>query len=236
MSESNGSSRKNNYPFSRNYKIIYEESNEKKPTSLPKLYSDYLNKEESWRKIDHDWLRATEALALKLDNDTNNTSLVLAIELMESGKVLLFPGDAQVGNWLSWEKVEWELKDQNGDEVIVQGHDLLRRTVFYKVGHHGSHNATLREKGLELFDDPELVAMIPVSEKMVRKKGWKMPFGPLMERLQEKTMGRVFRADRKILKRKTEGFESPMTSNEWEAFKERHDVKEEDLYLEYTVF
>jgi hypothetical protein len=43
-------------------------------------------------------------LALQLDSDTNNTSLVLAFELGKSGRVLLFPGDAQVGNWLSWHK------------------------------------------------------------------------------------------------------------------------------------
>ena len=48
-------------------------------------------------------------LALQLDSDTNNTSLVLAIELIASGRVLLFPGDAQVGNWLSWhEGIEWK--------------------------------------------------------------------------------------------------------------------------------
>ena len=37
--------------------------------------------------------------------ETNNTSLALAFELIEKGrvgKVLLFPADAQVGNWLSW--------------------------------------------------------------------------------------------------------------------------------------
>ena len=36
-------------------------------------------------------------------------------------------------------------------EGQAQGYsaDLLHRTIFYKVGHHGSHNATLRERGLE---------------------------------------------------------------------------------------
>ena len=27
--------------------------------------------------------------------------------------------------------------------------DLLGRTVFYKVGHHGSHNATMNKGGLQ---------------------------------------------------------------------------------------
>jgi len=39
-------------------------------------------------------------MALQLDNDTNNTSVALAIEFTDSGKVLLFPADAQVGSWL----------------------------------------------------------------------------------------------------------------------------------------
>ena len=42
---------------------------------------------------------------------TNNTSLVLAIERIADGKVLLFPADAQEGNWLSWHDVaiEWNV-------------------------------------------------------------------------------------------------------------------------------
>jgi hypothetical protein len=35
--------------------------------------------------------------------------------------------------------------------VKVKAEDLLERTVLYKVGHHASHNATLRQKGLELM-------------------------------------------------------------------------------------
>jgi hypothetical protein len=69
-------------------------------------------------------------LALDLDNATNNTSLALAIELGPGGKVLLFPADAQVGNWFSWRDQSW--KDDKGRDVTVD--DLLARTVFYKVG------------------------------------------------------------------------------------------------------
>ena len=43
----------------------------------------------NWRQIEDDWLGAADGLALKLDSDTNNTSLVLAIELGEGG-----PGSA----------------------------------------------------------------------------------------------------------------------------------------------
>jgi hypothetical protein len=73
----------------------------------------------------HDGLESK--LAIALDNALNNTSLVLMLVI---GKAhLLLPGDAQWGTWR-------ELMD---DEAACQ---LLRNTTFYKVGHHGSHNAT----------------------------------------------------------------------------------------------
>lgn len=65
--------------------------------------------------------------AVALEKAVNNTSLMLAFELGEG--VLLFPGDSQWGAW------QINLEDP-------QTTDLLKRTTFYKVGHHGSHNAT----------------------------------------------------------------------------------------------
>jgi len=162
------------------------------------FFGDRYYSAEDWRQIELDWLGTAERLALQLDSDTNNTSLVLAIELIDSGRVLLFPGDAQVGNWLSWEPLTWSVKDRNDEPVKVTTHDLLARTVLYKVGHHASHNATLREKGLELMKSAELAAMIPVYEEQAHdqgKNGWEMPFPPLLQRLEEKTAKSVFRAD-----------------------------------------
>jgi len=182
----------------------------------------------SWRRIGSDWLGAAGHLALRLDGDTNNTSLVLAIELAGSGKVLLFPADAQVGNWLSWERVAWY------GAGAVRGTDLLQRTVLYKVGHHGSHNATLREKGLELMESPDLVALIPVYEEQAERKKWSMPFKPLYERLQEKTRGRILRADTGIPSRKPPG----VSKEEWKVFKKltgADEVSGKDLWVEITV-
>jgi hypothetical protein len=145
-------------------------------------YGDASGSDGKWRRIDADWLGQGAELALQLDSATNNTSLVLAIELISSGKVLLFAADAQVGNWLSWQSLEWKLDDG----TRVTGPDLLERTVFYKVGHHGSHNATLREKGLELMPNG-LVAFIPVDHQMAVKKHWgQMPLPGLITALKEK--------------------------------------------------
>jgi hypothetical protein len=154
--------------------------------------------DDSWRRIDDDWLDVGLQLVSNLDTIANNCSLVLAIELQKTQDVLLFAADAQVGNWLSWQDVKWTL--QNGGEVTGPG--LLGRTVFYKVGHHGSHNATLKDKGLEQMVRPSLVAMVPVNadkaHKMVTKKtpnGWDMPATALWPKLVKKTRGRVVRAD-----------------------------------------
>lgn len=185
----------------------------------------------AWRRIDTAWMSAAGPLALKLDSDTNNTSLVLAIELGDKGDVLLFPGDAQVGNWLSWEKVSWD-RGADGEDSQITGQDLVRRTVLYKVGHHGSHNATLRGKGLELMESDKLVAMIPVDAGQAQKKRWQMPFPPLYEKLQEKTKGRIIRADLGVPEKP-----GGISDEEWEAFSNRivEDDRPDRLWIEYTV-
>jgi hypothetical protein len=176
---------------------------------------------DRWRQIEDDWLGTSERLALQLDSHTNNTSLALAIELEKRGKVLLFPGDAQVGNWLSWQSLRWKIRDNRGESKEVTAKDLLARTVLYKVGHHASHNATLREQGLELMTNRDLVAMIPVEEGRAKDLAWTMPFPSLLQRLQEKTMGRVIRADRGV---------DPTT---WGGPK--RNVKPEKDYIDYMV-
>jgi hypothetical protein len=143
----------------------------------------------SWRSIGNDWLDSASDLALALDGATNNTSLVLAIEL-QGGDVLLFVADAQVGNWESWQSLSWTVDGRN-----ITGPDLLHRTIFYKVGHHGSHNATLRTRGLEDMANLELAA-IPVDHEMAVKKGWgQMPLPALVQALIEKTNGKLLRSD-----------------------------------------
>lgn len=72
---------------------------------------------------ERDW----ELLAASADNAINNTSLILMIRV--GAAHLLFPGDAQWG--------PWQLLLDN-----AEASGMLAKTTFYKVGHHGSHNAT----------------------------------------------------------------------------------------------
>lgn len=66
-----------------------------------------------------------------LDDQMNNTSLILLFEV--GGRKLLFPGDAQIENWT------WALADAPD---AAKTRKLLADVDFYKVGHHGSRNAT----------------------------------------------------------------------------------------------
>ena len=155
-----------------------------------------------------------------MESYTNNTSLALAFELPQSKKVLLFPGDAQVGNWQSWHLIE-SFKTDAGVAVDVKAEALLGNTVLYKVGHHGSHNATLRATGLELMTHPELVAMIPVDRRTAKKMDWNMPFPTLFRRLAEKTRGRILDLERGIPDEKPEA----LNDAEWSAFVENTDAQ-----------
>lgn len=190
-------------PFDRAYSLPLAQAKlpqKSSPGALQQFFDRYYfgkdtesaHQDQGWRRIDADWLGAAAEFALKLDNATNNTSLVLAIEIAATGQVLLFPGDAQVGNWLSWHDVSWQLDDG----TKINGPSLLERTVFYKTGHHGSHNATLKAKGLELMTSDDLIAFIPVDHEVAVKRGWtRMPLSTLVDALAERTKGRLLRSD-----------------------------------------
>ena len=161
----------------------------------PFVDTTYDDPSNHWRRIDDDWLAAYGQLALDLDNDTNNTSLVLAFEFVDSRDVLLFVGDAQVGNWKSWADIPFDVP---GRHTPMPAHDLLERTIFYKVGHHCSHNGTLKTGGLELMNKKNLVAFIPLDEAVARnqgRSGWDMPAAPLFKALNQKTAGRTVHSD-----------------------------------------
>lgn len=158
------------------------------------LDAHYLGADAS-RRIEGIWLAGAAELALQLDRNTNNTSLVLALERVETGDVLLFAADAQAGNWRSWQDVTVPLGD--GPEAGRRtGPELLARTIFYKVGHHGSGNATLRERGLERMDGRRLVAFNPTDADLAGRLGWSdFPARALTDALEARTSGRYIQSD-----------------------------------------
>lgn len=106
------------------------------------------------------------AVATALEKAVNGTSVVLVFEI---GKArLLFPGDAQWGTWT------WLLEDDEWAE-------LLASTVFYKVGHHGSHNATVPAV-VDRLKRPKIGMVSTRAET----KDWDIPRAPLLEALRHK--------------------------------------------------
>lgn len=116
-----------------------------------------------------------DSLAFALDQAKNNTSLVTL--LTYRGQQMLFPGDAQWGNWKFW-------LEQPGAEMILSG------VTFFKVAHHGSHNATPKD-ALEGMTKGKFAAMVST-----QSVPWdSIPRIPLMDRLGEMTNNRAVRSD-----------------------------------------
>jgi hypothetical protein len=231
-----------------------------KPSMQLQPWEVYNKREDDWRKIELDWLHNAGLLALHLDSYTNNTSLVIAIEIEKTKEVFLFVADAQIGNWLSWTESKQVDKDDpkltwsvmaDGKKSTITASDLLSRTVFYKVGHHASHNATAKKHGLELMRSKDLVAMIPVDEEVAKKqgkRGWKMPAEDLYARLIEKTKGRIIRVDKgNLIEKNTDQIPDSAKPSKAELQKfnsrvsksttiiETDDGRKRPLYFEYKL-
>ena len=190
----------------------------------------------AWRRIDNEWLYSAETLALSMNTGVNNTSLVLALELPKSGKVLLFAGDAQRGNWISWADHSWET-----DGTTTTTRDLLANTVLYKVGHHGSHNATLAGTIDDAYANlswmgqgssaGEFTAMITaVNEWAVTQNDppWYHPLPSIRRALLKKAQGRVFQTDIDKPRKPTN-----VSDETWDKFLARATF--EDEYFELHV-
>jgi len=78
-------------------------------------------------KLDKGHTQNIQRIVRALDNAMNNTSVILLLEIED--RVLLLPGDAQLENW------QYALQTTGIAEK-------LKNTGIYKVGHHGSTNAT----------------------------------------------------------------------------------------------
>jgi hypothetical protein len=89
---------------------------------------------------------------------------------------LLFPGDAQYGNWKYW-------LDKEADDILPQ-------INFLKVAHHGSHNAMPKD-ALEKMTTGKFAAMVST-----QSTPWdSIPRVPLMERLDVQTGQKTVRSD-----------------------------------------
>lgn len=131
------------------------------------------------------------AVAVALDKAVNGTSLMLMLEV--SGTFLLFPGDAQWGTWsAAMEDPEWK--------------EMLGRVAFYKIGHHGSHNATPKDFVEKMIPD----GICAMASTLTRQIWPDIPRGPLLDGLaakhasiarsdQPNNIGAPFRVDQGVI-------------------------------------
>jgi len=166
---------------------------------------------------------------------TNNTSLAIALEFEKTGTVILLPADAQSGNWMSWHKPEVNdsFKKKGGKDI----NELLKNTVFYKVGHHSSHNGTASVSGLDLMDNNRLVAFIPLVQNKV-PLAWggakNFPAAKLYPKLIEKAKGRVVRTDQGLITDATaKSLRNQLSGDDQSNFKKQ--FQSGPNYFEYSI-
>jgi hypothetical protein len=112
-------------------------------------------------RLDREQLGSFLRIVRLMDDALNNTSVILLFEIEGAGgrRRMLFGGDAQIENW------EYTLKGIDKDANLA----LLRKIDLYKVGHHGSRNATPRTL-FNLWIEPGSVEH-PIVSMMSTKSG-----------------------------------------------------------------
>jgi beta-lactamase superfamily II metal-dependent hydrolase len=132
------------------------------------------------------------AKARQADNTLNNQSLVVLFTI--AGKTLLFVGDAQWGNWENF---------LFGGKVGTDGHatltdqskKILGNVDFYKVGHHGSANATPIAAVEALRNGCAAMCSTQPGYYGKTSSGTEVPRAPLLAELDKRTNHQLARSD-----------------------------------------
>jgi len=145
------------------------------------------------------------AKARQADNTLNNQSLVVLFTF--NGKNLLFAGDAQWGNW---ENFLYGGKIGTGHSTLTDtSRKILSSLNFYKVGHHGSTNATPKD-ALDAMREG-VVAMVSTQPGCYgsTKSGTEVPRIPLLEAIEKKSDNQLARSDQIEVKTEAGSVEPP---------------------------
>jgi hypothetical protein len=151
----------------------------------PRAFEIY-DADEIVRMIDNSQPDMLAAQAVAADKTLNNQSLVILFSF--AGKNLLFAGDAQWGNWENF---------LYGGAYGTPGHTTMTETAktildkidFYKVGHHGSANATPKDavKAMRMG----CVGMCSTQEHAYNE----VPRAPLLAALRQRMDNQLARSD-----------------------------------------
>ena len=131
------------------------------------------------------------AAADSANNAVNNQSLVVLFRFQ--GKSLLFCGDAQWGNWANF--LFGTKAGAGSTELTATSRAVLGALDFYKVGHHGSTNATPIDVVNALKRGCAAMCSTDPGAYGDPFKGTEVPRIPLLDALGKATQGRLARSD-----------------------------------------
>jgi beta-lactamase superfamily II metal-dependent hydrolase len=120
-----------------------------------------------------------------LDSFLNNQSLVVLFTF--KGKKMLFVGDAQAGNWEYWMCGGTPTNLPSVDKITAEGKAILSNLDFYKVGHHGSTNATPIVAVETMGSDFAAMCSTQIGAYGNADKGTEVPRTPLLAALGKKS-------------------------------------------------
>jgi beta-lactamase superfamily II metal-dependent hydrolase len=126
------------------------------------------------------------AQAIAVDKNLNNQSLVILFSI--GGKNLLFAGDAQWGNWENF-LYGGAYGTPGHTTLTAKAQEILNRIDFYKVGHHGSANATPKDAVAAMRRG--CVGMCSTQIHAYNE----VPREPLLAALRERMNGELARSD-----------------------------------------
>jgi hypothetical protein len=152
------------------------------PTDAFKFY----DASQIMQMIDNAQPDVLAAQAKAADNTLNNQSLVVLFSF--GGKNLLFAGDAQWGNWENF-LYGGRFGTPGHTEMTKDAQEILGKIDFYKVGHHGSANATPKDAVAAMRHG--CVGMCSTQIKCYNE----VPREPLLMALRERMDGQLARSD-----------------------------------------
>jgi beta-lactamase superfamily II metal-dependent hydrolase len=127
------------------------------------------------------------ARAQAADKTLNNQSLVILFSF--AGRNLLFAGDAQWGNWENF-LYGGAFGTPGHTQMTKQATEILNNIDFYKVGHHGSRNATPKDAVAAMMR-AGCVCMCSTQLHAYNE----VPREPLMQALRDRMAGQLARSD-----------------------------------------
>jgi hypothetical protein len=126
------------------------------------------------------------ARAQAADKTLNNQSLVILFSF--AGKHLLFAGDAQWGNWENF-LYGGAFGTPGHTEMTPQAKEILGKIDFYKVGHHGSRNATPKDAVAAMR-----LGCVGMCSTQIHAYN-EVPREPLLQALNGRMQGQLARSD-----------------------------------------